>query len=124
LAALGALHEIADGGQGRVYRFEAHSAYLFKRYHPHVLAQLNVRELRRLIARPADMTEADREYLYGVAAWPEATVVDDGQCVGFLMQSAPHRFTAALGGGQLLEVQYLVYPVKPMWQHLRLPDAD
>jgi hypothetical protein len=125
LGDLGVRAEIADGGQGRVYELPARPGDLFKQYHPHVLADLNAAELRRLIGRPAIMSPSDRQFVTESAAWPHALVVDGGRCVGFLMRQAPDRFSAAIGGrGKLLELQFLLHPVKPMWRALSLPTAD
>lgn len=125
LSDLGDLEQLADGGQGRVYRVSARPDHLFKRYLPGVLDELNVTELGQLIARPATMTQSDQRYLREVAAWPLAPVVDGGQCVGFLMRSAPSRFSATLRERAcLLELQYLLYPIKPMWRELNLPDLE
>jgi hypothetical protein len=125
LSDLGVLEEIADGGQGRVYRLPGRPGHLLKRYHRHVLGDFNVVELRRLTARPAIMQPADRHFVAEAAAWPLASVLDGGRCVGFLMREAPDRFSAAIGRhGRLLEVQFLLHPVKPMWRALTLPSVD
>jgi len=122
LADLGVLEEIADGGQGKVYRIPARPGELLKRYHPHVCDQLNPGALRRIIARPAAMTAADRRLVTESTAWPTALVTDGGRYVGFLMRQAPERFSATIGrSGKLLELQFLLHPLKPMWRALVLP---
>lgn len=125
LRDLGVLEEIADGGQGRVYRLPGWQGHLLKEYHHGVRSQVDVRELRRLINRTKVMAAADRQLISQSAAWPLAPVVDAGRCVGFVMPEAPSRFYSPIGRRhRLLELQFLLHPVKPMWASLALPSAD
>lgn len=122
LGDLGVARPVADGGHGVVCRLPR-ADLLLKLYHDDVAVDPD--ELGRLIALPAGFAPADRNLVASTTAWPRARVFDRGRCVGVLMRRAPARFTTWLAGAsRLLELQFLLYPRRVMWQELELPTAD
>lgn len=122
LADLGIGDRLADGGQGVVFRLSRPAGLLLKQYHDDV--EVLAGELRRLIDLPAAMSAEDRELVTGTTAWPTGRVFRDGRCVGLLMPEAPARFATRLAGRRcLLELQYLLYPRRAMWDELELPSG-
>jgi DNA-binding helix-hairpin-helix protein with protein kinase domain len=125
LNELGALDKLADGGQGTVYRAARMPGELYKRYHD--LSQWNAGELKRLIRRVHSdpMPAAAREFILTATAWPTGVVLEDGEHVGMMMPEAPANFTTLIGGQtRLKELQFLIFPPKPMWSEVQLPDPD
>lgn len=122
LADLGIDTRLADGGQGVVYRLARPAGMLLKHYHDDV--EVLPGELARLVDLPAGMAEADRRLVTEVTAWPSGRVFRGGRCVGLLMREAPERFATRLAGRRrLLELQFLLYPRRPMWDGLTLPSG-
>jgi DNA-binding helix-hairpin-helix protein with protein kinase domain len=122
LADLGVGEQLADGGQGVVYRLSRPAGLLLKHYHDYV--EVLPDELARLIDLPAGMTAADRGLVLTSTAWPSGRVFRDGRCVGLLMREAPPRFATRLAGRRcLLELQFLLYPRRAMWGELALPSG-
>jgi DNA-binding helix-hairpin-helix protein with protein kinase domain len=123
LADLGLARQIADGGQGVVYRLAGPDGLLLKHYHDEV--RVDGEELGRLIAMPDGFAPPDRRLLAASTAWPCGRVFDRGRCVGLLMREAPHRFVTSIAGApRLLELQFLLYPRRPMWRELVMPSPD
>jgi DNA-binding helix-hairpin-helix protein with protein kinase domain len=119
---LGLADRLADGGQGTVYRLTRPAGMVLKRYHDDV--EVLAGELGRLIELPARMTAADRRLVTATTAWPTGRVFRDGRCVGLLMREASARFATRLAGRScLLELQYLLYPRRAMWDELELPSG-
>jgi DNA-binding helix-hairpin-helix protein with protein kinase domain len=115
LGDLAASAKIADGGQGRVFRLADLPGTLLKLYHPGIAVLPD--ELGRLI----DLDGGHRD----LCAWPTGRVFDGGRCVGLLMPEAPSRFATSLAGRRrLLELQFLLYPRRPMWADLTLPSPS
>jgi DNA-binding helix-hairpin-helix protein with protein kinase domain len=122
LADLGIGERLADGGQGSVFRLFRPAGMLLKHYHDDV--EVLADELGRLIDLPAAMTAADRGQVLTTTAWPTGRVFRDGRCVGLLMREAPDRFATRLAGRRcLLELQFLLYPRRAMWDELVLPSG-
>ncbi|HEY7593911.1 MAG TPA: hypothetical protein VH969_12205 [Actinophytocola sp.] len=122
LADLGVAGRLADGGQGVVFRLSRPAGMLLKHYHEGV--EVLAGELARLIDLPAGMTAADRRLVMATTAWPSGRVFRDGRCVGLLMREAPSRFASRLAGRRrLLELQFLLYPRRAMWDQLKLPSG-
>ena len=120
LADLGIGDRLADGGQGVVFRLSRPAGLLLKLYHDDV--EVLAGELGELIDRPGGMSAPDRELVMDTTAWPTGRVFRDGRCVGLLMREAPARFATRLAGRRcLLELQYLLYPRRAMWDELELP---
>lgn len=123
LPELGVARPIADGGHGVVCRLPRSGDLLAKLYHDDVAVDPD--ELARLIALPSTLAPADRHLVTTTTAWPRARILDRGRCVGVLMRRAPTRFTTWLAGAsRLLELQFLLYPRRVMWQELELPTPD
>ncbi|MPZ80024.1 MAG: hypothetical protein GEV28_06330 [Actinophytocola sp.] len=124
IADLGVAEVVADGGQGAVFRLSRPAGVLLKLYHNDV--DVLADELGRLIALPTGVGSADRALIRAMTAWPTGRVFHRGRCVGLLMQEAPARFATVLAGRwRLLELQFLLYPRRAMWDELVLPtDAE
>jgi DNA-binding helix-hairpin-helix protein with protein kinase domain len=122
LADLGVADRLADGGQGAVFRLSRPAGLALKLYHAGV--EVRADELARLIDLPARLSTQDRRRLDAMTAWPCGRVFRDGECVGFLMREVPGRFRTRLAGRScLLEVQFLLYPRRAMWDELILPSG-
>ncbi len=122
LADLGIADRIADGGQGAVFRLARPADTLLKLYHDDV--EVRSGELGRLIDLPATMSATDRGLVGSTTAWPTGRVFREGRCVGLLMREAPARFATRLAGRRcLLELQFLLYPRRAMWDELTLPSG-
>jgi DNA-binding helix-hairpin-helix protein with protein kinase domain len=105
-----------------VFRLSRPAGLLLKRYHDDV--EVLAGELGELIDLPAAMSAADRALVTDTTAWPTGRVFRDGRCVGLLMPEAPARFATRLAGRRcLLELQYLLYPRRKMWDELELPSG-
>jgi hypothetical protein len=113
--------ELGSGGQGRVLRVADHPGLVFKQYK---VGGADPAALKLLVDMPAQLPPADHDSLYAQTSWPLARVFNKGQLSGFLMQEIPGRFFGANSAGskKLRELQYLVYPRKPMWGDI-VPDA-
>jgi DNA-binding helix-hairpin-helix protein with protein kinase domain len=124
LADLGVAELVADGGQGVVFRLARPVGVLLKLYHNDV--DVLADELGRLIELPAGLGSPDRSLIAAMTAWPFARVFHRGRCAGLLMREAPDRFATVLAGrSRLLELQFLLYPRRAMWDELVLPtDAE
>jgi DNA-binding helix-hairpin-helix protein with protein kinase domain len=121
-SALGPMVKLDDGGQGVVYRTVQRPGVLFKEYHGGT--QVDTKALEKITAAVYQLPEVQRAWLQQRAAIPTNLVFHQRQCVGFLMPEAPASFREDIGGkSKLLELQYLIYRPKPIWAHLRLPDA-
>jgi hypothetical protein len=112
--------ELGSGGQGTVYRVDGRTGLVFKRYK---VTGADPGALKILVDLPAQLQPSERGRLYARAAWPLARVYHKGQLSGFLMQEIPARFSAAndAGGVRLREIQFLVYPRKPLWGQIVPP---
>jgi hypothetical protein len=119
-AGIGVGVELGSGGQGTVYRVDGQPGLVFKRYK---VTGADQDALKILVDLPAQLQQSERDRLHAAAAWPLARVYNKGQLSGFLMQEIPGRFTAAneAGGPKLRELQYLVYPRKPLWGQIVPP---
>ena len=119
-AALRVGQELGSGGQGTVYRVDGHPGLVFKRYK---VTGADPAALKILVDLPGQMRPAERDRLHACTAWPLARVYDKGRLSGFLMQEIPGRFAAAndAGDSKLRELQFLVYPRKPLWGQIVPP---
>lgn len=106
--------ELGSGGQGRVLRIPGHPGLVFKQYK---VPGADPAALKVLVDMPSQMEASERDSLFGQTSWPLARVFNKGVLSGFLMQEIPDRFFGAnsAGSNKLRELQYLVYPRKPMW---------
>ena len=107
--------ELGSGGQGRVIRVLGESEPLvFKQYK---IPGADPGALRNLVDLPSSLRPHEKEYLLRATSWPLARVMRQGQVVGFLMQAIPGHFFGPNAGGslKLRELQFLLYPPKPMW---------
>jgi hypothetical protein len=113
--------ELGSGGQGRVLRVTDHPGLVFKQYK---MVGADPAALKLLVDLPAQLPPADHDSLYAQTSWPLARVFSKGKLSGFLMQEIPGRFfgTNSAGSKKLRELQYLVYPRKPLWGDI-VPDA-
>jgi hypothetical protein len=119
-AALRVGAELGSGGQGTVYRVDGHPGLVFKRFK---VTGADPDALKILVDLPGQMPPSERDRLYTRAAWPLARVWNQGRLSGFLMQQIPDRFAAANDAGdrKLRELQFLVYPRKPLWGQIVPP---
>jgi hypothetical protein len=107
--------ELGSGGQGRVLRVLGQPEPLvFKQYK---ITGADSAALRRLVDLPLTLSEPERDYLLRVTSWPLARVMRQGQVRGFLMRAIPDHFFGpnAAGSLKLRELQFLLYPPKPIW---------
>jgi hypothetical protein len=114
--------ELGSGGQGRVLRVPGHPGLVFKQYK---VAGADPAALKLLVDLPAQMQQPELESLYAQASWPLASVFNKGVLSGLLMQEIPGDFlgTNSAGSKKLRELQYLVYPRKPMWGDIVPPNG-
>ena len=113
LGGQGTVHDLSGQGTGLVYK-----EYL-------VPGEVNGAELRALVALPGRMDVTDRDVLLTQTAWPRNLVLDGGTVTGFLMPKVPVPFWwASATGPRLMELQYLLFPPKPLWSSITLPDAQ
>lgn len=119
-ASLNVGAELGSGGQGTVYQVDGQPGVVFKRYK---VTGANPDALKILVDLPGQLQPSERARLHASTAWPLARVYSKGQLSGFLMQEIPGRFTAAndAGGIKLRELQFLVYPRKPLWGEIVPP---
>lgn len=132
--ALGALSEVARGGQGRIYDCEEAPAtlystgyvdFVYKEYEPAALSKLDPDVLGQLVAN-TDLIRTSG--LAARLAWPLALVHDGTRPVGFIMQRAPELFTTnmeMLRGRErrLAELQFVLNGPE-YTAHRRLPVTD
>jgi DNA-binding helix-hairpin-helix protein with protein kinase domain len=123
-AALSSLQlgeKLGSGGQGEVHRVKNPPGLAFKRYFS---PAINADSLRALVEFPDSLDPFVRAALLAQTAWPQARVTDGGRVVGFLMQQVPTSFMGrSAAGPKLRELQYLLYPPKPMWGDIKPLDA-
>jgi hypothetical protein len=119
-ATIGVGEELGSGGQGTVYRVDGQPGLVFKRYK---VTGADPDALKILVELPGQLQPSERDRLHARTAWPLARVYSKGQLSGFLMREIPERFAAAsdAGGMKLRELQYLVYPRKPLWGQIVPP---
>ena len=79
--------------------------------------------LRNLVELPTSLRPSEREQLLQSTAWPLARVTRYGQLSGFLMPEIPDFFSGpnAAGISKLRELQYLLYPPRPLWGRIVPP---
>ncbi|WP_033345166.1 hypothetical protein [Catenuloplanes japonicus] len=109
------LDEVLDkGGQGAVHSLADRPDQVFKQY---FLPTADGAALSALVGFPATLSPGDRRTLLESAAWPTEIVVEGHRTAGFLMQRVPARFAGRKANGrhQLRELQYLLFPPKPLW---------
>jgi hypothetical protein len=114
--------ELGSGGQGIVYRIAAHPGLVFKQYKAQGADE---RALKILVDLPDEILPSERGRLFERASWPLARVYNKGQLSGFLMQEIPGQFltTNDVGSRKFRELQYLVYPRKPLWGQIVPPSG-
>jgi hypothetical protein len=107
--------ELGSGGQGRVLRVLGQPGPLV--YKQYKITGADPAALRNLVDLPSMLRETELEHLLRVTSWPLARVMRHGQVRGFLMQAIPDHFFGpnAAGTPKLRELQFLLYPPKPMW---------
>jgi len=108
--------ELGTGGQAWVYRVHGQQEpRAYKKYKNAPAA--DPAALKTLIDLPDALQPSQRERLHEQAAWPLARVYSNGQLSGFLMREIPAQFFGpnAAGDRKLRELQFLLYPHKPMW---------
>ncbi|WP_066364447.1 hypothetical protein [Herbidospora mongoliensis] len=115
--SLGALRPgriLGKGGQGNVYELARQDGLVYKEYlQPE---KVNGTALFDLVGVPARLGAADRDLLLRQAAWPLHRVVDGTRVMGFLMHRVPAPFWGSqVSGPKLREVQFLMFPRKPLW---------
>ncbi|MFD3618728.1 LCCL domain-containing protein [Streptomyces sp. NPDC058676] len=100
--ALGRLTLIDGGKGGQAKVLEAPHASVagglavYKEYHPHILADLDVNQLHRMVGFPFRLSAKKRADLYRIAAWPAALVAEKGRVVGFVMPRVGDQFFCEL----------------------------
>jgi hypothetical protein len=105
--------KLGSGGQGEVFQVRNRPGEVFKRY---LSPAVNAAALTALVAFPESLEERDREVLRRQTAWPLARVTDNARVIGFLMREVPTSFYGTTrAGSKLRELQYLLYPRKPLW---------
>jgi len=116
--------QLGSGGQGTVHDLNGPgSGLVYKEYLDP--GRVNSAELRALVALPSGMDAADRDALLAQTAWPRNLVLNGGIVTGFLMPKVPSSFWwTSSTGPKLLELQYLLFPPKPLWSSISLPDAQ
>ncbi|MFC4029912.1 hypothetical protein ACFO3J_00335 [Streptomyces polygonati] len=113
LAALDLGEKLGSGGQGDVLRVRNRPGEVLKRYFTDTADGVS---MRYLVEFPDTLPDSEREALLRQTAWPLARVVKHGKVVGFLMREVPASFVGQTRAGtQLRELQYLLYPPKPLW---------
>ncbi|WP_371661028.1 hypothetical protein [Streptomyces sp. NBC_00280] len=113
IAALDLGEKLGSGGQGDVLRVRNRPGEVFKRY---FTVSANGESMRYLVEFPYTLSAGDSEALLRQTAWPSARVVKHGKVVGFLMREVPASFIGQTKAGpKLRELQYLLYPPKPLW---------
>jgi hypothetical protein len=113
LRSLALGRQIGVGGEGIVIDLPDRPGILFKRYHQPVA---NATALEDLVAFPLSLGEVVRGVVLSQSAWPLTCVTENEAVIGFLMNKAPEQFLGnTKGGPRLRELQYLLYPPKPMW---------
>jgi DNA-binding helix-hairpin-helix protein with protein kinase domain len=121
LAQLDLGEKLGGGGQGEVFRLRNRPGEVFKRYlSPSVYADA----LTALVRFPESLAEKDREALHRQTAWPLARVTDGARVTGLLMREVPQTFVGlSAAGPKLRELQYLLYPPKPLWGDIQPLDT-
>jgi hypothetical protein len=105
--------QLGKGGEGEVFDVANQPGYAFKRY---FRSSVNGQSLRMLADFPASLDDYSRDKLLTQTAWPLACVTDGGAVIGFIMNKVPAPFFGETEAGKKLrELQYLLYPPKPMW---------
>jgi DNA-binding helix-hairpin-helix protein with protein kinase domain len=107
--------ELGNGGQGVVRLVIGQPMPLV--YKQYKIAGADPAALRNLVELPASLQSSEREQLLQSTAWPLARVMRHGQLSGFLMPEIPDYFRGpnAAGTSKLRELQYLLYPPRPLW---------
>lgn len=122
--SLGADAVLGDGGQGIVRLASQFPGLAFKEYR--FTDSSRHRQLEALVRLHAGLGNADRDVLDRNTAWPVAIVHETGQPVGFLMVAAGDEYWQPAGPKlrpTLMTGQFLMFPPKATWRHVRLPSS-
>jgi hypothetical protein len=113
---------LGSGGQGRVRRVTNHPGLVYKQYRE---PGADSAALKILVDVPAQLPPPERDWLLARTSWPLMRVFSNGRLSGFLMSEIPRQFFAAnsVGSTLLRELQFLVYPRKPLWGQIVPPDG-
>jgi hypothetical protein len=127
LSSLRLGEKLGSGGQGDVYllrQWQGHNqaGTAFKRYRD---KNANARALLALVDFPGMLAPDAFTSLRSQTAWPLSCVTDGKRVAGFLMRTVPGRFIGRVSNGtpRLRELQYLLYPPKPLWGDITPLDA-
>lgn len=127
LSSLRIGQKLGSGGQGDVYLLKEWQGHyqaetVFKRYRDQ---NANDRALLALVDFPDLLAPDALNSLLTQTAWPRSCVTDGKRVAGFLMRKVPERFVGRVADGRprLRELQYLLYPPKPLWGDITPLDA-
>lgn len=110
---------LGKGGQGRVYELAGQPTLVYKQY---LAPPPRPAALDDLIAFPSRLAPGAAALLLRYAAWPLATVHRQDELCGMIMPRVPYRYAGRTSAGmKLRELQYLLYPYRPMWGEITPP---
>lgn len=105
--------QLGAGGFGRVFEVNNHPGLVYKQY---LVSGADAGALEELIRVPATLPTAEADLLLSCSAWPLAAVYNGPALTGFVMPRVPQQFFGVTAAGpKLQELQYLLYPRKPLW---------
>lgn len=94
---LGITDSLGGGADGEVYRVASDKTSVYKRFHPHVLKEVNEIGLVDTIACLSEFDPSVRSYVISQTAWPHTLVRRGRQVVGFLMPLVGKQYFSRLG---------------------------
>lgn len=95
--SIGVLTPLGGGGEGEVFRISSDKTSVYKKFHSHVLPEINEPGLRNTIECLDEFSPQDRSFILTHTAWPHTIVRSGRQLSGFLMPLVNQKFFSRQG---------------------------
>lgn len=95
--SIGTLTPLGGGGEGEVFRISSDKTSVYKKFHSHVLPEINEPGLRNTVECLDEFSPLDRSFILTHTAWPHTIVRSGRQLSGFLMPLVNQKYFSRQG---------------------------